>query len=173
VFLYTADICFLYFSLFCYGHQCCRHSSLSSVRRPLNVEKGVEPTFAMFSALRRRVPTISHQKTVTYGLNTSRRQTESPRPIHRQFAALLTSGPVRLRPRYAFPVYVALRHIHARSLSYSSIPKFVARAFRVPVAVGTVGAGGFAYAHYKIEGESPNSVLNCDIRNDTEDRVQV
>jgi hypothetical protein len=127
----------------------------------------------MFSALRRRVPTISRQKTVTYGLNASPRQTQSPRPTHRQFATLLTSGPIRLRPRYPFPGYVALRHIHARALSYSSIPKFVARAFRVPVAVGTVGAGGFAYVNYKFEGESLNSVLNRDVRSDMNNRVQV
>lgn len=46
----------------------------------------------------------------------------------------------------------ALRHIHARALSYSSIPRFVARAFRVPIAGATIGAGGLGYANYRFEG---------------------
>ncbi|GLB40563.1 putative TRAFAC class dynamin-like GTPase superfamily, dynamin Fzo YdjA family protein [Lyophyllum shimeji] len=49
------------------------------------------------------------------------------------------------------PSPAALRHIHARAISYSSIPRFVARAFRVPIAGATIGAGGFGYANYKFE----------------------
>ncbi|KAF8905020.1 P-loop containing nucleoside triphosphate hydrolase protein [Gymnopilus junonius] len=33
-----------------------------------------------------------------------------------------------------------LRRLHARAISYSSIPRFVARAFRVPIAGATIGA---------------------------------
>jgi hypothetical protein len=49
---------------------------------------------------------------------------------------------------------VHFRRLHARALSYSSIPRFVARAFRVPIAGATIGAGGFGYANYKFEGAS-------------------
>jgi hypothetical protein len=42
--------------------------------------------------------------------------------------------------------------MHVRAISYSSIPRFVARAFRVPIAGATIGAGGFGYANYKFEG---------------------
>jgi hypothetical protein len=67
-----------------------------------------------------------------------------------------------------------LRHMHVRVISYSSIPKFVARAFRVPIAGATIGAGGFGYANYKFEGASglvlplfPQSyILNRDEEND-------
>ncbi|KAG6915869.1 hypothetical protein DXG01_009477 [Tephrocybe rancida] len=41
--------------------------------------------------------------------------------------------------------------MHVRVISYSSIPRFVARAFRVPIAGATIGAGGFGYANYKFE----------------------
>ncbi|KAG5646118.1 hypothetical protein DXG03_004357 [Asterophora parasitica] len=49
------------------------------------------------------------------------------------------------------PSPAALRHMHVRAISYSSIPRFVARAFRVPIAGATIGAGGFGYANYKFE----------------------
>lgn len=105
----------------------------------------------MFSAFRRRVSSaLAPQKTVTYGLNTTRRQAETLRPVHRQFTFLASGS--GLRQRYATPSPAALRHIHARAISYSSIPRFVARAFRVPVAGATIGAGGLGYANYKFEG---------------------
>lgn len=47
--------------------------------------------------------------------------------------------------------------MHARALSYSSIPKFAARAFRVPIAGATVGAGALTYANYKFERTSSPS----------------
>jgi len=47
----------------------------------------------------------------------------------------------------------ALRHVHVRALSYSALPKFIARAFRVPIAGATMGVGAFGYANYKIEGQ--------------------
>lgn len=43
--------------------------------------------------------------------------------------------------------------MHVRALSYSTIPRIIARAFRVPVAGATVGAGALGYANYKIEGQ--------------------
>lgn len=55
--------------------------------------------------------------------------------------------PIRVPP-------ASLRRLHARAISYASIPRFVARAFRVPIAGVTIGAGGFGYANYKFEGTS-------------------
>ncbi|TFY72269.1 hypothetical protein EVG20_g738 [Dentipellis fragilis] len=47
-----------------------------------------------------------------------------------------------------------VRHIGARGLSYTAIPRILLRAFRVPIAGATIGAGGFTYANYKFEGAS-------------------
>jgi hypothetical protein len=47
-----------------------------------------------------------------------------------------------------------MRSVHVRAISYSALPKFVARAFRVPIAGVGVGAGAFGYANYKLEGTS-------------------
>ncbi|KAG6915757.1 hypothetical protein DXG01_009994 [Tephrocybe rancida] len=49
------------------------------------------------------------------------------------------------------PSPATLRHMRVRVISYSSILRFVARAFRVPIAGATIGAGGFGYANYKFE----------------------
>ena len=49
----------------------------------------------------------------------------------------------------------AWRSVHVRALSYSALPRFVARAFRVPIAGVGVGAGAFGYANYKLEGKLP------------------
>lgn len=109
----------------------------------------------MYSSIRRRITsTLTSQKTITYGLKASSKANQTSRPVHRQFSTFLTSGTVRLnlRQRQSSPSPAALRHIHARALSYSSIPRFVARAFRVPIAGATVGAGGLGYANYKFEG---------------------
>lgn len=104
----------------------------------------------MMSAVRRRISSaLTAHKSVTYGSNISRRL-ESSRPLHRQHATFFASG--SLRRRYATPSPATLRHIHARAISYASIPRFVARAFRVPIAGATIGAGGFGYANYKFEG---------------------
>lgn len=106
----------------------------------------------MYSSMKRRIPPgFTSRKTISYGLNTTRRQLNVPRPAHRQYATFLASG--SLRRRYATPSSVSFRHVHVRAISYSSIPRFVARAFRVPIAGATIGAGGFGYANYKIEGE--------------------
>jgi len=45
----------------------------------------------------------------------------------------------------------AFRRIHVRALSYSTIPRVLARAFKVPIAGATVGAGALSYANYKLE----------------------
>lgn len=105
----------------------------------------------MFSQLRRRI--ASAPKTVTYGLHNAPRPLEAARPLRRQFTTFLASG--SLRRRYTAPSPAMLRHIHVRAISYSSIPRFVARAFRVPIAGATIGAGSFGYANYKIEGLLP------------------
>lgn len=108
----------------------------------------------MYASIRRRISSaLATRKTVSYGLSSSRRQAVNPRPVHRQYATFHASG--SLRRRYVTPSPASLRHMHVRAISYSSIPRFVARAFRVPVAGATIGAGGLGYANYKFEGETP------------------
>ena len=46
----------------------------------------------------------------------------------------------------------SFRYVHVRAISYYALPRFVARAFRVPIAGATVGAGAFGYANYRIDG---------------------
>ncbi|KAJ7717733.1 P-loop containing nucleoside triphosphate hydrolase protein [Mycena maculata] len=104
----------------------------------------------MYPGIRRKIPSFfPTSKAVTYGLNASRRLAESPRPVHRQFTTFFASG--SLRQRYVHPSPASLRNVHVRAISYASIPRFVARAFRVPIAGATIGAGGFGYANYKFE----------------------
>jgi hypothetical protein len=43
--------------------------------------------------------------------------------------------------------------MHVRAISFGSVPRMMARAFRVPMYGMAVGAGGFGYANYKLEGE--------------------
>ncbi|PFH52899.1 hypothetical protein AMATHDRAFT_188487, partial [Amanita thiersii Skay4041] len=96
------------------------------------------------STVRRSIQSV--HKTAVYRL-------ERPafRPLHRKYTSSFYAH-CSLRKRGPSPTSVAaFRHIHARAISYSSIPRFVARAFRVPIAGATVGAGGFAYANYKFE----------------------
>ncbi|KAI5116662.1 hypothetical protein M0805_000811 [Coniferiporia weirii] len=68
----------------------------------------------------------------------------------RQFSPMFYSS---LRPRQGIhsPYAQSLRRMHVRALSYSAIPKILARAFRIPVAGATVGAGALGYANYKFE----------------------
>ena len=104
----------------------------------------------MLAALRRRLLTsFSLRKTVTYGLKATRRL-EASRPLHRQLHTFLTNNSLRLRAQYVQSP--AIRHVHARAISYSSIPRFMLRALRVPIGAATVGAGGITYANYKFEG---------------------
>ncbi|KAI8982728.1 hypothetical protein BD414DRAFT_537748 [Trametes punicea] len=115
----------------------------------------------MYTTLRRRVSSVlsfSPRKASTYGAAaasaaaaaTGRSTLSSSRPVHRQFATLLTNTHLRTRSRFGVSPG-SFRHVHIRALSYSSIPRFVLRAFRVPIATATVGAGGFTYANYKFE----------------------
>ncbi|KAI9066319.1 hypothetical protein FKP32DRAFT_1566324 [Trametes sanguinea] len=114
----------------------------------------------MYTALRRRVSSVlsfSPRKASTYGAEAAsaaaaakRQGFSGSRPVHRQFATLLTNTHLRTRSRYGVSPG-SMRHVHVRALSYSSIPRFVLRAFRVPIATATVGAGGFTYANYKFE----------------------
>ncbi|KAL1949659.1 hypothetical protein VTO73DRAFT_8540 [Trametes versicolor] len=113
----------------------------------------------MYSSFRRRVSSafsFSPRKASTYGAaaaSAAAAAHNSPlaaRPIHRQFATFLTNTHLRTRSRYGVsPANV--RHMHIRALSYTAIPRFILRAFRVPIATATVGAGGFTYANYKFE----------------------
>ena len=73
------------------------------------------------------------------------------RPVHRRFTTLRHRNVIKAS---------TVRHVHIRALSYTSIPRFVARAFRVPIAAGTVGVGGFGYMNYKFEGNYSPSSLN-------------
>ncbi|KIJ52617.1 hypothetical protein M422DRAFT_223248 [Sphaerobolus stellatus SS14] len=67
-----------------------------------------------------------------------------------QLSTMIMARPLRLQSRSTFRP-AALRHVHIRAISYSALPKFIARAFRVPIAGATVGAGAFGYANYKFE----------------------
>ncbi|KAF9059786.1 P-loop containing nucleoside triphosphate hydrolase protein [Rhodocollybia butyracea] len=101
----------------------------------------------MYSTIRRL---LTNRKVVTYGLEASKahfKNAVSRRPFPR--TTLLASG--SLRAHYSTTSSANLRRIHARSLSYSSIPRFIARAFRVPIAGAAVGAGGLGYAEYRFE----------------------
>ncbi|KAF9036154.1 P-loop containing nucleoside triphosphate hydrolase protein [Panaeolus papilionaceus] len=104
----------------------------------------------MLSLVKRRFNNVVvPKKVVTYGLQNATRHLETSRPVHRQFTTFLANG--SLRRRYASPSHVSLRHVHVRAISYSSIPRFVARAFKIPIAGATIGAGSFGYANYKFE----------------------
>ena len=46
----------------------------------------------------------------------------------------------------------SFRRVHVRAISYSTIPRVLLKAFRVPVAGATVGAGALGYINYKLEG---------------------
>ncbi|THH00229.1 hypothetical protein EW026_g2275 [Hermanssonia centrifuga] len=104
----------------------------------------------MYSTVRRRLlSAFSLNKTVAYGLKTSRREVEASRPVHRQFNTLFTSHTLRTRSRHVPPP--TIRHVHIRALSYTSIPRFMLRALRFPIGAATAGAGGLTYANYKFE----------------------
>ncbi|KIO34291.1 hypothetical protein M407DRAFT_64253 [Tulasnella calospora MUT 4182] len=82
---------------------------------------------------------------------TARRPSPSISSRGRHASTLITSSPTAVRRKVPTPVVKSLRHVHVRALSYSALPRFVARAFRVPIAGATVGAGAFGYANYKFE----------------------
>ncbi|KAH6913316.1 dynamin GTPase [Coprinopsis sp. MPI-PUGE-AT-0042] len=106
------------------------------------------------SITKRKAAAYAANKAVTYGLGAAsrRRLLESSRPVHRQFTTLLASG--SLRRTYSTPAHAALRTrhaAHARAISYSSIPRMLARSLKLPLYAGGVGAGGLGYANYKFE----------------------
>lgn len=59
---------------------------------------------------------------------------------------------LRYTPAAMGRVTTPARSLHVRPLSFGSIPRMMARAFRVPVYGAAVGAGGVGYANYKFEG---------------------
>jgi hypothetical protein len=120
------------------------------------------------SAVRRKLAglSLSAQKTVTYHLNASsrRRLLASSRLVAQRqygtsvnkgsgtlFTASNASNALRHGRKSLSSSHAMLRYMHARAISYSTIPRFVLRAFRVPAAGATIGAGGLTYANYKFE----------------------
>ncbi|KAF9039716.1 hypothetical protein BDZ89DRAFT_1110122, partial [Hymenopellis radicata] len=130
-----------------------------------NISSGVSRNRSDIMRDRGSQSSLKVQKTITYGLNTSRRAAEHARPLHRQFTTFFASG--SLRHRYNANPFANLRRMHVRAISYSSIPRFVARAFRVPIAGATIGAGGFGYANYKFEEMRKTSQAWIDSAKDT------
>lgn len=51
------------------------------------------------------------------------------------------------------------RNLHQRAISFSTIPRIMARAFKLPMYGAAIGAGGAGYAHYKLEGETTSILL--------------
>ncbi|KAK0495287.1 hypothetical protein EDD18DRAFT_267737 [Armillaria luteobubalina] len=85
-------------------------------------------------------------KTVAYGLSASRHVKLSV-PVHRRFTTFASGS---LQIRYASPV-VKLSRVRVRTISYSSIPMSIVKAFRVPITVALIGAGVYWYVCYKID----------------------
>ncbi|KAL7423766.1 mitochondrial dynamin GTPase Msp1 [Cryptotrichosporon argae] len=68
------------------------------------------------------------------------------RPLHTYTYARSLARPLVPRPP------AAVRHVQTRAISFSTVPRMMARAFRVPLYGAAIGAGGFGYASYKLEG---------------------
>ncbi|KAF8626418.1 hypothetical protein AX17_006584 [Amanita inopinata Kibby_2008] len=105
----------------------------------------------MYTSIRRVLQSL--HKNALYRLSQpSGRLTQRQRPLHhQQFSTFYADGSLFRRYSSQTLTRTALRHVHVRAISYASIPRFVARAFRVPIAGATVGAGGLTYANYKFE----------------------
>lgn len=43
--------------------------------------------------------------------------------------------------------------MHIRAISFGTIPKMMARAFKVPLYGAGISAGALTYANYKLEGK--------------------
>ncbi|ORY20954.1 hypothetical protein BCR39DRAFT_554437 [Naematelia encephala] len=68
---------------------------------------------------------------------------------------LLSTRQTSLRLRTASRTTPPIRNVHAlqtRGLSFSTVPRLMARAFRIPLYGAAIGAGGLGYANYKLEG---------------------
>jgi hypothetical protein len=77
--------------------------------------------------------------------------TSAPQPSLYAYAQV---GALRAPGRVTVPS----RALHARAISFGTIPRMVARAFKVPLYGAAIGAGGVGYANYKFEGELSLSV---------------
>ncbi|KAF8525845.1 P-loop containing nucleoside triphosphate hydrolase protein [Hysterangium stoloniferum] len=99
----------------------------------------------MISALSRRLAALKQSPSHDHKLSSS------PPRRRSHMSTLIMSPTLRLNSRSAFVNSNALRHVHVRAISYTAIPRFVLRAFRVPIAGVSVGAGAFGYANYKFE----------------------
>ncbi|BEI87094.1 hypothetical protein CcaverHIS002_0704400 [Cutaneotrichosporon cavernicola] len=82
----------------------------------------------------------------------------APRPLALRYVA--SSLPVGR-------VTVPNRAIHVRAISFGTVPRIMAKAFRVPLYGVAVGAGGFGYANYKLEGVRNATVEVLDSVKDT------
>lgn len=78
-------------------------------------------------------------------------------PLRRSILAPPTRPIITARPPLSSPS----RDLHVRAISFSTIPRMVARAFRVPLYGAAVGAGGVGYASYKLEGECQRAPVGC------------
>jgi hypothetical protein len=77
-------------------------------------------------------------------------------PAARRSLALPPTRPMNTpRP----PILSPSRNLHVRAISFSTIPRMVARAFRIPAYGAAIGAGGVGYASYKLEGRSSSIVV--------------
>ncbi|KAF8591126.1 hypothetical protein K439DRAFT_1627206 [Ramaria rubella] len=100
----------------------------------------------MLNSLSRRLAALK-----LHGSSAKPPQTPSLQRRRSQMSTLIMSPSLRLRSRAPFTKAHLLRHVHVRAISYYALPRFVARAFRVPIAGATVGAGALGYANYKFE----------------------
>ncbi|KIL67502.1 hypothetical protein M378DRAFT_159315 [Amanita muscaria Koide BX008] len=102
----------------------------------------------MFStALKRAVQ--SRSQNAAY--RPSKRLLDHQRPSHHQFSTFYADGSLR---RIHNPHSLTVPRHNVRAISYSSIPRFVARLahdFRVPIVIVLIGVGGFTYANYRFE----------------------
>lgn len=76
-----------------------------------------------------------------------------PSPARSLHLAIHLATPYRSTLVHASRRNAAVRMVHVRALSFGSVPRFVARAFKVPLYGAGVGAGALGYANYKLEGE--------------------
>ncbi|KAJ9102952.1 hypothetical protein QFC19_004508 [Naganishia cerealis] len=88
------------------------------------------------------------------------------RPSHNLHPLNATARSLHLASRPGYPYHraflsnasatiqrsAAVRKVHVRALSFGTLPRFVARAFKIPLYGAGVGAGALGYANYKLEG---------------------
>ncbi|CAG8779719.1 20980_t:CDS:2, partial [Racocetra persica] len=75
----------------------------------------------------------------------------------------IASNPLLFSLNQRYPSHVrrqelfALKDLQARSFAFSTIPRFILHAMRIPVAGVTVGVGGLTYANYKLNAMASKS----------------